>query len=539
MASVGTNNIKWWDYGFGYEIYPRTFNDSNDDGIGDLVGIIEKIPYLANLGVDAIWICPIYLSPGIDCGYDVADYYTIDPMFGTNEDFQKLLDTAHEHNIKVLIDIVPNHTSDQHELFQKALTSKDAPERDYFIFRDPKPDGSEPNNWLSVFGGSAWKYHEATGQYYLHLFYPEQPDLNWRNPKVHELFENILRNWFSKGVDGFRIDVSQGLYKHEDLPDALIIDPMLPNSAAVEDKFKNVDDTLYYCLPETPLVFENWVKIAAEYGAVMVGEMPTTTPERLSGYFREGGLNTVTYLASCWAAWEPEEIIRFFKEGEDVYNNKITWMMSNHDNKRAVTRYGGGDIGLKRSLAMTSFTSLISGFPFLYQGEELGLEDVKVDYKYLRDPMGIDFPENPDNGRDPCRTNMPWDSKSKWQGFTNAETPWLNSNDRKLQDCVDIQLGDLNSPFYHFKNALNLRKDIYKDILDNNYEFNYFASKTHFGYQAGPYLVALNTDSNDVLHDIEGEWTRCYCSDPQDSDAPTYSGSVVFKAETTIVYKKK
>ena len=534
-----SNPIKNLESGFGYEIYPRTFNDTDANGVGDIKGIIEKLPYLSFLGINKIWICPIFVSPGVDCGYDVEDYFNIGNDFGTIEDLEELIAKARQYNIGILLDLVPNHCSNKHTLFQKALSGLNSEERDMFIFRDPKEDGTPPNNWLSHFGGPAWTVGRASGQYYLHLFYSEQPDFNWRNPKVHEYFENVLRFWLELGLAGFRIDVTQGLYKEDGLTDANIIDPNLSDDASVDAKFKNLDPSNYYCLPETPKVFEQWKKIASEYGAILIGEMATSTEERLMPYFSNDGMDSVTYLESCWSSWEPKRIIKYFKEGEEKFRNRITWMMSNHDNKRAVTRYGGGALGLKRALATTSFSSLVSGIPFLYQGEELGLEDTPVEYENLRDPVGINFPDNPENGRDPCRTNMPWDSNRKWQGFSDSEKPWLTSPDRALNNCVDVQLADENSPLYSYKNAVALRSTIYSQIIENNYDFEYFGSETLYGYLAGPFLVALNADSIDVKHDIEGKWVKCYCSDLSLDTTQINIGNVTFTSEATTVFKKR
>ncbi|MFN8016009.1 MAG: alpha-amylase family glycosyl hydrolase [Acidimicrobiia bacterium] len=527
----------WWENRFGYEVYPRTFFDSNGDGIGDLSGIKEKLEYLSKLGIGAIWICPFYKSPLIDCGYDVSDYFDIDPEIGTIKDFENLISVAHDLDIAVLMDIVPNHTSDQHELFQKALADMNSPERDLFIFRDPKPDGSAPNNWLSVFGGSAWTLDEKSGQYYLHLFYPEQPDLNWRNPKVHSMFENILRFWLDKGIDGFRIDVTQGLYKHEDLPDTIEIKE-LPADATEEQKFANMDDQYYYCLPETPLVFENWKRIASEYNAVLIGEMVETTPKRLAQYFNGKGLDLVTYLASSRIFWEPEKIVEVFDHAEHNFFGQITWMMANHDFSRTVSRFGGENIGLQRALTTTAFTACLSGFPFLYYGEELGWEDGLVNTKDARDPRAIRFPDSISEGRDPVRTNMAWSFGELNQGFSASQNVWLKSEDRKEQDCVNAQISEDTSPFYKYNEIIALRKQIGEIANAPLAEKQWIRTQRFIGYQYNDLICGMNVDDDVYKLDIEGKYDLIYSSSLSTEKTDiNQENTIVFPPETTCVYK--
>jgi len=530
MKSISTITGKnqWWDDRFGYQIYPKTFCDSNGDGVGDLEGIISKAQYLSDLGVGAIWISPFYPSPGIDCGYDVADFCDIDPDIGTLEEFDELLRVFHDKNIAVLLDIVPNHSSDQHELFKTAIADPNSPERDMYIFRDPAPNGGPPNNWLGVFGGPAWKLDEKSGQYYLHLFYEEQPDFNWRNEKVQQMFEDTLRFWFDRGVDGFRVDVTQGLFKHPDLPDAEILYEVVEGMIG-EEQFRSRDSSHYYCLPETAKLFERWREIADEYGAILIGEMIETTQERLERYFTGKGINMVFFLTSTILKWEPQELVNMFDRCKTAFPGQIAWMSSSHDNSRVVTRFGGGDKGRLRALAVTSFMSLYRGFPFLYYGEELGLEDCHVDITHIRDPRTIQFPSE---GRDKCRTNMPWDSTADNEGFSINPTPWLISSPRSKEDCVDVQESDSSSSLNRYKQIIELHKK-YPELVSSDYEKEWVKDENFIGYYSGDYFVGFNAGSEPYEVNSQG-WTLEFSS----SNTAENSDIIKIAPETTAIYKK-
>lgn len=526
---------QWWSGRFGYSIYPRTFSDSNADGVGDLKGIEEKLDYLSWLGISAIWLCPFFPSPGIDCGYDVSDYCNVDPELGTLEDFDSLVRAAHERDIAVFIDIVPNHCSDQHTLFQKALANPDGPERDLFIFRDPAPDGGPPNNWLSVFGGSAWEFDEKSGQYYLHLFYPEQPDFNWRNEKVHTFFEDILRFWLDRGIDGYRIDVTQALYKHPDLPDADEKET-LPDDAPAEVRFANLDSSHYYCLEETPKVFERWKEIANEYRATLIGEMIETTPERLARYFTGEGVDLVLFLTSSRMSWEPERIIDMFASTEKDFAHHVTWMMSNHDNVRSVDRFGGGEQGLRRTLALTAWTAMTTGFPFLYNGEELGWGNVDVEQEHVRDPRVVRFPENGREGRDPCRTNMAWSPGIINQGFSASPRTWLVSPPRADHETVAEQMVNKDAPVHLYREIIALRNR-YAEHASQDFDCRTWIRDERFlSYSCDGIIVGLNTSDAPFVLACEGEYVLSYCSNWRLERGIVGSQSLEFPPESMCVF---
>ncbi len=394
----------WWRSAVFYQIYPRSFADSGGDGVGDLEGIRCRLDYLQWLGVDAVWICPFYRSPMTDFGYDVSDYCDVDPLFGTLDDFDRLLAEAHARGIKVIVDWVPNHTSDQHPWFLEARSSRDSPKRDWYVWRDGPGTGpgGRPNNWKAAFGGDAWTWDDATGQWYLHLFLPTQPDLNWRNPEVEAAMHDTLRFWLDRGVDGFRIDVVQGLTKDPDFPD----DPpgqLLPHSA--------VND-----YADTHALLRRLRRVADAYGGdrLLLGEvylLSTATVARYVGNDDELHLAfDFTPLFEPWDADAWRARIKEVETGLAPVGGWPTWTLSNHDNPRHRTRYGGPE---PRARAAAVLLLTLRGAPFVYYGEELGLEDALVPPERVVDP----------GGRDGCRAPMPWDG-SPDHGWPGAE-PWL------------------------------------------------------------------------------------------------------------------
>lgn len=529
-----TGNNHWWDDRVGYQIYPRTFCDSNNDGVGDINGIISKLDYLVDLGIGAIWISPFYPSPGIDCGYDVSNFCDIDPEIGTLKEFDELLAQCHKRDIAVLLDIVPNHSSDKHELFQKALSDPNSDERDMYIFKDPAPNGGPPNNWLGVFGGSAWKYDEKSGQYFLHLFYEEQPDFNWRNEKVHAMFEDILRFWFDKGVDGFRVDVTQGLYKHPEFLDAEVLYEVTDDMGG-EAQFRSRDSSNYYCLPETAKLFERWREISDEYGAILIGEMIETSQDRLERYFSGKGINMVFFLTSTILGWQPEELVQMFDKCRNKFPSQIAWMSSSHDNSRVVSRFGGGKLGRSRALAISSFMSLYDGFPFLYNGEELGHEDCFVELENTRDPRATRFANSQNEGRDKCRTNMTWDSQAKNQGFSESDTPWLISTPRAKEDCADIQENDENSSLSKYRQVFQLKK-LYPNISISDLSTQWVMKESCIGYFSHDYFVGFNPGNVQTEIEAEGEW-ECIFSSIFDDVIVGKVGGISIPAESTCIYR--
>jgi alpha-glucosidase len=417
----------WWQTGVIYQIYPRSFQDTNGDGIGDLKGIERRLDYLASLGVDAIWISPIYPSPMADFGYDVADYCGIDSRFGALDDFDDLLAQAHARRLKVLLDFVPNHTSDRHPWFVESRSSRANPKRDWYIWRDPAPDGGPPNNWISDFGGSAWEWDEATGQYYYHAFLKEQADLNWRNPAVQAAMYDVMRFWFDRGVDGFRIDVLWHMVKAADFLD----NPPNPTyQPAMGDMFRVLQ--LHSAdQPEVHGIAADMRAIADNYGAngrgerLLIGEI-YLPPDRLLRYY--GRERAEVHLPFNFqlvdASWEARSLATLIANYEAALppGGWPNWVLGNHDRPRVAAKRGQAQARVAAMLLLT-----LRGTPTLYYGDELGLSDVAIPPAQVQDPRGLREP-GLSLGRDPVRTPMPWDG-SENAGFTTATArPWLPLN---------------------------------------------------------------------------------------------------------------
>ncbi|MCK8784948.1 alpha-amylase family glycosyl hydrolase [Roseomonas sp. NAR14] len=407
----------WWQRGIIYQIYPRSFGDLDGDGIGDLAGIAARLDHLVRLGVDALWLSPIYPSPMADFGYDVADYEGIDPIFGTLADFDALVAAAHARGLRVLLDFVPNHSSDRHPWFLESRTSRSAPRRRWYVWRDPAPGGGPPNNWLSHFGGGAWAWDQATGQYYLHSFLKEQPDLNWRNPEVRRAMYGALRFWLARGVDGFRVDVLWLLMK-----DALFRDNP-PNPAwkpgdREHDRLLPLHDADQ---PETlDLVMEMRAVLDEYPDRVLIGEIYLPV-ERLVAYYGRDlkGAHLPFNFQLIGAAWNAANIARLVAEYEAALPAGAwpNWVLGNHDQHRIATRIGAAQARVAAMLLLT-----LRGTPTIYYGEELGLTDVPIPPEAVWDPAERNEP-GLGLGRDPERTPMPWDG-TPGAGFTTG-TPWL------------------------------------------------------------------------------------------------------------------
>jgi alpha-glucosidase len=441
----------WWRSAVFYEVYVRSFADSNDDGIGDLPGITSRLDYLSDLGVDAVWLTPFYPSPQKDHGYDVADYFDVNPEYGTLEDFDRLLARAHELRLKVLVDIVPNHTSDQHEWFKAAVGSADSPFRERYHFADPKVHGSPPNNWTSSFGGSAWSPEPNGMQWYLHLFAPEQPDLNWWHPAVPAEFERILKCWLDRGADGFRIDVASALFKRPDLADRPYITDRVTGAQRFDSAFAITDQ------PQLHDVYRRWRQIANEYepDRVLVGEI--FEPRRHSQYILPDQLHmafALIYLPWEAALWRRSiDVSRMALQGPGT---QPTWTLSNHDVIRPVTRLGGGALGRARARAALLLLLGLPGQAFVYQGEELGLEEVDLPDNARQDPVFI-HSQGRQPGRDGCRVPLPWHRGLPNAGFSTTP-PWLPMPAGWDQLAVDVQAGSGESMLGHFKQVLALRR---------------------------------------------------------------------------------
>ena len=392
----------WWKSAVVYQIYPRSFADETGDGVGDLAGVRAHLDHLVWLGVDAIWLSPFYRSPMADFGYDVSDYCDVDPLFGSLEDFDALLADAHARDIKVIVDWVPNHTSDQHPWFVDARSSRDAEHRDWYVWREPTPDGAPPNNWIRAWGGTpAWTLDDATDQWYLHLFLPEQPDLNWRNPAVVEAMHDVLRFWLDRGVDGFRMDVLHAIGKDEALPD---------------------DPEEYLPIPHAGLNHHEYTHelvrglrgVLEEYDGdrMMVGEVVLLDPTIVASYYGQGdGLHLSFNFPPMLSPWDAVLWRRWVEEAMREIDpvGWPTWVLSNHDNRRHRTRYGSE----ARARAAAVLLLTLRGTPFLYAGEELGLEDAVVPPEREVDP----------GDRDGCRAPIPWTAAPD-HGWGTTE-PWL------------------------------------------------------------------------------------------------------------------
>jgi glycosidase len=415
----------WWQTGVFYQIYPRSFQDTNGDGIGDLRGIARRLDYLAELGVDAIWISPIYPSPMADFGYDVADYCGIDPRFGALADFDELLGQAHARRLKVVLDFVPNHTSEQHPWFLQSRSSRDNPKRAWYIWRDPASDGGPPNNWISDFGGSAWEWDEATGQYYYHAFLKEQPDLDWRNPAVQGAMYDVMRFWLDRGVDGFRIDVLWHMIKSADFPD----NPPNPTYQPALGAMHRVLQLHSTDQPEVHAIAVEMRAIADYYGAkgrgerVLIGEIYLPV-DRLMRYY--GQERTEVHLPFNFqlidAPWEARTLAALIEGYEAALpqGGWPNWVLGNHDRPRVAAKRGQAQARVAAMLLLT-----LRGTPTLYYGDELGLSDGAILPPEVQDPRELREP-GLGLGRDPVRTPMPWD-ESEHAGFTTA-TPWLPLN---------------------------------------------------------------------------------------------------------------
>lgn len=468
----------WWYDAVVYQVYVRSFADGmpaggHGDGIGDLPGITSRLPYLRDLGVDALWITPFYTSPQKDHGYDVADYTDVDPLFGVLADVDALLARAHELGLRVIVDLVPNHTSDQHVWFQAALAAAPgSPERARYLFRDGRgPDGAEPpNNWDSIFGGPAWT-QVPDGQWYLHLFDSSQPDLDWRNPEVGDMFEEVLRFWLDRGVDGFRVDVAHGLYKEASLRDQRKPDPKAAEPKAAESMVERVlNDEPMWDQPEVHDVYRRWRKVLDSYPGdrMAVAEAWTQTAESMALFIRPDELHQAFnfgWLGTPWAAADFADVITRSIAAVAAAESAPTWVLSNHDVVRHPTRYGGGPVGLARGRAATLTMLALPGSAYLYQGEELGLEQVDVAPEDRQDPSWF---RTGQPGRDGCRVPLPWSGTAPPYGFGGADgtQPWIPQPAGWAGLTVEAQSDDPDSTLAFYRRALAARAEVFAGADD-------------------------------------------------------------------------
>lgn len=446
----GTAPYLWWQRGIVYQIYPRSFQDSGDDGVGDLPGITQRLDYLRWLGVDAIWISPIYPSPMADFGYDVSNYVDVHPLFGTLEDFDRLLEEAHARGLKVILDFVPNHTSDQHPWFEESRSSRDNPKRDWYIWRDPAPDGGPPTNWVSNFGGPGWTLDEKTGQYYYHAFLPEQPDLNWRNPKVVDAMLGNLRFWLERGVDGFRIDVIWHMIKDDEFRD----NPPNPDWSEGDNPFHRFVPVYTTDRPEVHDVIERMRDLFDQYDErVIIGEIYLPIEKLVSYYGTDlQGVHLPFNFQLILAEWDARHIDRLIRDYEDALpeGGWPNWVLGNHDQHRIASRVGRAQARVAAMMLLT-----LRGTPTLYYGDELGMRDVEIPPDRVRDPFEKNVPGQ-GHGRDPERTPMQWSDETH-AGFTHGE-PWLPIGEDFREVNVETERSDPTSYLALYRALIDLRR---------------------------------------------------------------------------------
>ena len=540
-------NLKWWQKAVFYQIYPRSFADGNGDGIGDFIGMTEKLDYLADLGIDAIWLSPHFPSPQYDVGYDISDYTDVAPEYGTLEDFKRFLDGAHEHGMRVILDLVLNHTSHLHQWFLESRSSRDDPKRDWYVWRDPAPDGGPPNNWLSPFGGSAWEFDPATNQYYYHFFLKEQPDLNWRNPEVKNAMWDAVRFWLDMGVDGFRLDAIGTIFE----------DPEMPNhrSNLTEEDMRRIfkrgfpDGTDKQLVELWHLIYELQVeqdgvhelmqelrRVIDEYpDRVLVGENDNVS------YHGEGDnelhmvfnfpLMRTTRLTPAWIRANQEVRHATLPPGAWPCNT-----LNNHDSTRVYTRFGDGQNDDVIGRAAVALMLTLRGTPFLYNGEEIGMSDYRLtDIDLFRDPPAVWFynaivaddtsPEEAlilaaDASRDRCRTPMQW-STAPNAGFSpEGVATWLPLNPNHAKGInVDEQQNDPESMLNFYKRLLRVRKQT-PALIDGDYTPLHVSAEDYFAFlrqsqETGQTcLVVLNlSEKSDTLKfELPSQNVRCLFS---------------------------
>ena len=455
----------WWRGAVIYQVYPRSFQDSNGDGVGDIRGIAERLDYIAGLGADAVWISPFFTSPMKDFGYDVSNYKDIDPMFGTLADFDAMIEKAHELGLKIMIDLVLSHTSDQHPWFVESRSSRDNPRADWYVWADARPDGSPPNNWLSIFGGSAWQWDSRRLQYYMHNFLVSQPDLNFHNTEVQDALLDVARFWLDRGVDGFRLDTINFYFHDQELRDNPALAPELRNdqTAPAVNPY-NYQEHLYdKSRPENLEFLKRLRAVMEEYPAVAaVGEVGDSQRGlEIVGEYTSGGDKMQMCYAFEFLAPQPvtpKHVVNSINAFDAAApEGWACWAFSNHDVVRHVSRWGAG-IEDKAAYAkmLASLLMTLKGSICLYEGEELGLTEADIAFEDLQDPYGIEFwPEF--KGRDGCRTPMVWQAQAEHGGFSDAK-PWLPVKPEQASRAVDRQEGDPSSVLAYYREILAYRK---------------------------------------------------------------------------------
>ncbi|WP_029062214.1 alpha-glucosidase family protein [Labrenzia sp. DG1229] len=515
----------WWRGAVIYQIYPRSFNDSNGDGIGDLNGVTERMDYIASLGVDAIWLSPFFTSPMDDFGYDVSDYEDVDPMFGTLADFDRMTKAAHERGLKVMIDLVISHTSDQHPWFKESRSSKDNSKADWFVWADAKPDGTPPNNWLSLFGGPAWEWDSRRCQYYMHNFLASQPDLNFHNGDVQDAVLDVARFWLDRGVDGFRLDTVNFYFHDADLRDNPPLSAGEAPSTVDPTNPYGFQDHLYdKTRPENLVFLERFRALLDKYpGSTSVGEIGADGQAvELTAAYTEADKRI--HMAYSFDLLTPQHSASYVRRIVEDMNAEIgsgwaSWALSNHDVKRVATRWGEGKDVSRFAPLVTALCASLRGTPCLYQGEELGLTQADVPFEKLQDPYGIRFwPEY--KGRDGCRTPMPWVKDNANAGFSEVE-PWLPVAPEHLalaafeQDKDEASTLCRNRAFFNWRQNKTALKKGDMVFLESSDETLVFTRS----YRNEMILCAFNLADEKVTITLDG-------LDLENLNAPGFAGTI-------------
>ncbi len=524
------DRFEWWQSGIIYQIYPRSFQDSNGDGVGDLPGITNRLDYLRWLGVDAIWISPIYPSPMADFGYDVSDYTGIHPMFGTLEDFDQLVAAAHERGLRVLLDYVPNHTSDQHPWFLESRSSRDNPKRDWYIWRDAAPGGGPPNNWLSSFGGGAWDWDEKTSQYYYHAYLKEQPDLNWRNPAVRKAMLDVLRFWLDRGVDGFRVDALRQVMKDDEFRD----NPPNPNYTPDQGPYHSLLSVYSTDRPEVHDVVRDLRRVMDDYpNQLMIGELYLPL-ERLVRYYGDNndGVHLPANFHLILTSWNAADIAALVDTYEGLLPESAwpNWVLGNHDRHRIASRVGPEQARVAAMLLLT-----LRGTPTLYYGDEIGMHDVSIPPDAVQDPFELNVP-GLGLGRDPERTPMQWDAHPH-SGFSET-SPWLPLADDFKKINVATERDDPRSMLTLHRRLLELRRrklalavggysprGVYGDLLayERHDAENRFLILLNLGHQ--PHVFGLQPSERGMI----------VLSTHLDREAESVSGEISLRADEGVI----
>ena len=504
VKSLSSEENTWWQGSVIYQIYPRSYQDTSGNGVGDLPGILNRLEHVASLGVDAIWLSPFFRSPMKDYGYDVSDYRDVDPLFGCLDDFKAIVEKAHSLGVKIIIDQVLNHCSDQHEWFKESRLSQDNDKASWFVWANPKPDGSPPNNWLSVFGGSSWTWEARRGQYYLHNFLSSQPDLNFHNPDVRQQLLDDIEFWLKIGVDGLRLDACN-FYYH----DALLRDN--PPMDKEDEKTRAVTGANPYsfqrhvydiCQPETIVYHEKIRELLDKYpGTTSIGEIGADDAlDVMAQYMADGNKLFMAYTFDLLTTkFDPDEIRRIVSRVErQLKEGWPCWSFCNHDVVRAVSRMPEPHTD-KQAKILIGLLGSLRGSLCIYQGEELGLHEAEIPFEKIQDPYGLAFwPEF--KGRDGCRTPMVWDSSLSHAGFSDAE-PWLPVPESHQHSAVDTQIGNADSILSFYQNFLKWRQSY--EVLKRG-TFQWMDYKNSQGllfkrsYQGESVLVAINLSAEDL-----------------------------------------